>query len=140
MRIPEPLKEKWPAGVGWLGYNLLGMIPLWGFALIMLFFQRNPSWFEPFDHGQLFLYSTGFLAPSLYVLLKERKITQFPYRGQFTFVLIAALLVSGLLFTGITLASLSDAPDIVPRTAVLRYAGFGFFRSDAHRLPHSSVC
>ena len=129
--LPEALRAHWRSGVHWLAYNMLGMVGLWGVALLILAFFEDPIWGLLFDRGQLFLYSVGFLCPALYVLQKERKITTFPHRGTLAFLSFSAFTVAVLLFTGATIASISDAPDFVPNfDSLVRSHGRGDWKRE----------
>jgi hypothetical protein len=124
--IHKALKQNWRSGLHWWAYSVAGTFGLWGMAVILLTFQEKPQWFAPFDHGELFLYGSGFTAPSFYILQKERDTTQFPLRGVLTFVCLVLLLVAVIFFAGVTLTGLTQPPNLLPRIEVMRYGGFVF--------------
>ena len=90
MSFFEALRTHWQSGVHWLSYNVLGMVGLWGAALLLFALHDDAPWLQLIDQGQPFLYSVGFLTPALYSLQKERKITSFPFRPVLTFGCFAA--------------------------------------------------
>ena len=106
------------AGSQWAFYTILGMVGLWGGALLLLSFVPNPPLWALVDGGQLFLYSVGFVTSSLYLVLREWSTTHFPYRRWLLPGCILALTLSIVMFSGITLASADselNAPAILVR-------------------------
>ena len=125
MGFQSILRANWKSGVAWLSWNLLGMLGLWGGGVLVFLFLKNPPWLQLIDRGQFFLYSVGFLAPALYALQKERRITMIPFRGILTFSAVAALLVCALAFAGMLFVTFTDSPDIESRSSLTRYLGIG---------------
>lgn len=114
------LAEHWKSGVSWLGWNCLGMLGIWGTGSLLLFFLNDPPWFQLMDGGQLLLYSVGMLAQVIYILTKERKITEVPYRSLLIFLSFSCFLVCAVLFSGTVLTNFTDSPDLEPRIWLMR--------------------
>ena len=100
--------EHWKSGAMWLGWNLMGMLGLWGAGCLVFFYLDNAPWFELVDRGQFFLYSVGVLGQAMYILTKEKKITTLPLRSLFTFLSVAVLLMCTLFFAGTMLSNFTD--------------------------------
>lgn len=109
------------AGSQWALYTIMGMVGLWGGALLLLSFVPNPPLWALVDGGQLFLYSVGFVTSTLYVVLREWSTTHFPHRRWLLPGCILALSVSIVMFSGITLASAYS--ELNPPTTVVRTVG-----------------
>ena len=128
-RSVSPVKG-WAAplkvGAKWLFWNVVAMLGLWGTGLLVFFFFDNTLWLELIDKGQLLLYSAGFLGQAMYILVKDMKITTFPYRGTLIGLTVASFLCCILFFCGYVFTNFSDSPDIIPRTFELRFIGLGF--------------
>ncbi len=109
----------------WVGWNLLGMLGLWGTAAAAYFFLDANPWLQLFDRGQFFLYSVGILVQVLYILTKEWKITTLPGRRVLFMVSLFCFMVCVAFFTGTVLANEADSPSIVPKIELLRWLGIG---------------
>lgn len=117
-------KYSWGSGFHWFVWNAFGMLGLWGGGLLVFYiFLKNPPWLELVDRGQFLLYSVGFLAPAMYLLVKERQITTIPFRTPLIFFWVVDLFVCGLLYSGTILGTFTESPDVVPRLSILRYLG-----------------
>ncbi len=99
------------------------MLGLWAAGLVIFLFLEHPPWLQLIDRGQFFLYSVGFLGQAMYILTKERRITTIPHRRLMVSVTVSCLIICTLLFCGNVLSNFSDSPDIIARTALLRYIG-----------------
>ena len=123
----EILAEHWRSGALWLGWNLMGMLGLWGAACLIFLFHENAPWLELVDRGQFFLYSVGALGQVMYILTKEREITTLPQRSLLTYFSVGCLLLCTLLFSGTVLSSFADNTLIEPRMWILRLLGLATF-------------
>ena len=116
-------------GAKWLFWNIVAMLGLWGTGLVVFFFFDNTLWLELIDKGQLFLYSAGFLGQAMYILVKDMKITTFPYRSTLIGITVLCFLCCILFFCGYVFTDFSNSSDIIPRTNELRFIGLGFLLS-----------
>jgi len=98
----------------WATYTVLGMVGLWGGALLFMFRADDPMFLELIDRGQLSLYSVALLTSSLYLVLRDSNTMMFPHRAGLTAACFSVIVFSVLMFSGATLASTdpkSNAPD-----------------------------
>lgn len=119
--------EHWKSGAMWLGWNLMGMLGLWGAGCLVFFYLDNAPWFELVDRGQFFLYSVGVLGQAMYILTKEKKITTLPLRSLFTFLSVAVLLMCTLFFAGTMLSNFTDIIIVESKMWYLRSLGLVTF-------------
>ena len=119
-------KDPLAVGSKWLLWNLAAMLGLWGTGLLVFFFLDKPLWLELIDRGQLFLYSAGFLGQAMFILVKDFKITAFPFRG--TLITLASVCFALCIpfFCGYVFTDFSNSPDNMTRTTELRFIGLGF--------------
>lgn len=99
------------------------MISLWVGGGVSFLFLSEPSWTKLIDLGQFFLYSVGVLAQVLYMLMKERKITEFPGRNIFLGLTFFLLLICAVVYGGTVFANFTYTPEIAPRVLLLRFLG-----------------
>lgn len=128
-RLWKALTTNWSSGFHWLVWSLIGMIGLWGFAVVVVAYYHPTSWLTPFDHGELFVYGAGFVAPCMYTIQKERKVTQFPFRAFLSCVCTIMLVVGIVFFAASAVTGLSNTPELIPKPLVMRYVGLGFLGS-----------
>jgi len=87
----------------WFLYTIVGsLVPVWGGVLLYSIALGGVPWMRLASHGEFALYSAALLAPAIYVTVTEQEDVSFPRRGLFVFVAVLFLLVSVLIFAGIT--------------------------------------
>ena len=90
----------------WLIFTLVGgLIPVWGGMLMFRLFSIKFGFATFSSNGEFALYSAGMLAPSCYLIVKDYKNSVFIYRSFFALASIICLLISAILFAGVTAAS-----------------------------------
>ncbi len=100
----------------WVVFTVVGgLIPLWATYVLLRLFSVRVDWFEFSRHGQFAIYSASLITAA--VFLVERELWQtFPRRRCFVLFLIVGLIVSALLFAGVTAAK---TPPADKRTIIL---------------------
>jgi len=87
----------------WFLYTIVGsLVPVWGGAILYGIAPGGVPWIELASHGEFALYSAALLAPAIYIIVTEREDVPFPRRGLFVLTSIIFLLISVLIFAGIT--------------------------------------
>ncbi len=87
----------------WFLYTIVGsLVPVWAGAVLYWIAPGGVSWLDFASHGEFALYSAALLAPAIYITVTEREDLPFPSRTLFVFVAFILLLVSLLIFAGIT--------------------------------------
>jgi hypothetical protein len=105
------VKENWKESLKLLSFTLVGgLLPAWGGFIVFKLFGKIPHLSNFTDHGEFAIYSAVLLAPSLYFILKDYKTSTFVYRHFFGFLCIVGLLVSALVYVGVTTASVGQIP------------------------------
>jgi hypothetical protein len=98
----------------WLAFTLLGgLIPVWGGMLLFRLFSIKFGFATFSSNGEFALYSAAMIAPACYLIVKDYKDSIFIYRSIFTLISLGCLLVSTILFAGVTAAN-SMGKDQVP--------------------------
>ena len=72
------------------------------------------------------MYSAGFLGQAMFVLVKDFKITTFPWRGTLITLTGVCFVLCIPFFCGYVMTDPSNAPDSNLRTIELRFVGLGF--------------
>jgi hypothetical protein len=100
----------WTEAASWLGFRILGgLVPIWGQIILLTLFSRPFSIFDLLNHGEFVLYSSAFIAPSLYIVIKDFREIKFVRRQLFVLLAGFALFVSALVYAGlVTVTSFSD--------------------------------
>jgi len=102
-RIGNTVAEHWRESSKWLMYTLVGgLVPVWGGMFLFKLFSRPVSFSDFSSNGEFALYSATMLAPSLYLILKDYNSSNFLYRHTFALASVLGLLVSMILFAGVT--------------------------------------
>jgi|ERR1051325_470699 hypothetical protein len=90
----------------WLAFTLFGgLIPLWGGMLLFRLFSIKFGFATFSSNGEFALYSAGLVAPAFYLIVKDYKDSIFIFRSVFTLISLGCLLVSMMLFAGVTAAN-----------------------------------
>jgi hypothetical protein len=98
----------WTEAANWQFWNVIwGLSPLWMGFIIFLLCKKKPMLIDFSDKGEFLIYSAAMLASALYIVLKDYKTSKFPYRRVLGMISIITMLVTVILFTGITAATTS---------------------------------
>lgn len=113
--------ESRDAGI-WVVLTLgLGLLPLWGGAIIRFLFDRPWSLADFVVHGEFALYTASIVSGTVYILCREYP-TQFPFRPILIMVTVLLALWSGLISGGMFLGE--RTPPSAPRVAWLTIPAF----------------
>ena len=97
------LQSQWKDTTKWLAYTLLGgLFPVWGGYLLLRLYQKAMSISDFTSNGEFAIYSAALLAPSLYLILKDYKKTNFPNQAIYGLLCSVMLIVATLIFAGVT--------------------------------------
>ena len=103
----------------WFLYMMVAsLFPVWGGAILYWITPGGVSWLNFASHGEFALYSAALLAPAIHIAVTEREEVSFPSRGLFVLVAISFLLISVLIFAGITVLQHIDIIDPVEEESV----------------------
>jgi hypothetical protein len=103
-------RQDWWESLSWLAYSLIGgLLPLWGGLLLLYLFGHHDRWPQLISHGEFAIYSAALLAPAVYVILKQIPASGFVHQQAFVLLAFVGLLVSAILFTGVTILAESDS-------------------------------
>ncbi len=113
-------KEDWTNALQWLGYTVgPGALPFWGLYVLLLLWARQITLIQFLGHGELAVYSAGLVATAIPQLIKAFRGSPFgPPMALFYFA-VAHLLLSAVLFAGVTLTALPGLPVLDLDQAVL---------------------
>src|SRR2546427_10690573 len=102
-RIIHALQKHWKETTNWLAFTLVGgLIPVWG-GMVLFLLLSKPVFFSTFSsNGEFAIYSAAILAPSLYLIAKDRTTSNFLFRPFFSLICVVGLLLSAMLFAGVT--------------------------------------
>ena len=102
-RIITAIRNNWKDTANWLAYTLIGgLIPVWG-GMVAFVLLSKPVLFSSFSsNGEFAIYSAAMLAPSLYLIAKDRTTSNFLFRPFFSLMCIVGLLLSTILFAIVT--------------------------------------
>lgn len=122
MRFPGLLSaarvNDWLHGAGWVAVTvILGLLPVWGGALLRSIQSDAVGWTTYVDHGEFVIYASGLLAVAILVVFRDYEV-RFGERLPWGIVVILLLLLCVFVFAG---ASRVDSPagmDDVNRTLV----------------------
>lgn len=99
-------KEDWGNALQWLGYTVgPGALPFWGLYFLLLLWAQQISTSQFVGHGELAVYSAGLVATAIPQLIKAFRGSSFGPPKTLFFLALLHLLVSGVLFAGVTLAT-----------------------------------
>jgi hypothetical protein len=95
-------QDHWSEASSWLGFTTLGgLVPIWGQIILLMLFSRPFSIFDLLNHGEFVLYSSAFVAPALYLVIKDFRETKFVRRQLFVLTAGFVLFVSALVYAGL---------------------------------------
>lgn len=118
-------RDDWGNAFHWLGYTLVpGALPFWGLYFLLLLWAQQIDLMQFIGHGQLAVYSAGLVAAAIPQLIKALRDSPLGPPRSLLFTALGHLLVSAILFAGVTLAtSLPDAT-LGLNTKFLAFASF----------------
>jgi hypothetical protein len=94
--------EHWKQATLWAISSAVGsFMPIWG-AFFLLRLHREPFQLVEFArHGELGLYAAAFLAPSVYLILKNMRKDKFPpFQGTSVFLALVGILMAAFIYAG----------------------------------------
>jgi hypothetical protein len=94
------------AGFHWLAWNFIGLLPLWGTAILLWLMGEHVSLFGLLKNGEFLLYSASFIAGAMYTIRRDI----FPSRSSLTIIFIGLLVVCAMAFAAITVQVLGHLP------------------------------
>jgi len=101
--ISGALAKHWKETTNWLGFTLIGgLVPVWGGWVLFRLISKPVGFSDFSSNGEFAIYSSAMLAPSLYLILKDLKTSNFLYRHFFALVSIFGLALALILFAGVT--------------------------------------
>jgi len=107
----------------WLFFTILGsLVPVWVGSLLYLIAPGGWSWNDIASHGELALYSAALLAPAIYLAITEKSEFSFPGRALIVLIAIFLLLVSLVIFAGITVLHRFNLAGNVKEESVALYS------------------
>jgi hypothetical protein len=100
--------EDWLDAVQWLLWTVLGgLLPIWGTVLLLLLFGQQVQLQSLMQNGEFVLYSASFFGGALYLIMRDFRTRLFPSRGLIGFTAVSLLLLSALIFSGVTVNAMS---------------------------------
>lgn len=146
--IKESKKDDWIGASYWLLWTIVGMLPLW-LLILPLVLLNQPITFEVFaGNGEFALYSAGVLSGSIYIVMKDFRLSNlfangvndtkdirsrlkitFPNNKLLITTTFLLLLLSAVIFMLMTLVELISEYiyEISPNTLLFNYLTVGIF-------------
>jgi hypothetical protein len=100
----------WTEAASWLGFSVLGgLVPIWGQIILLTLFSRPFGMFDLLKHGEFVLYSAAFIAPALYLVIKDFREIRFVRRQLFVLIAGFVLFIAALVYAGlVTVTNFSE--------------------------------
>ncbi len=102
-------------------YVLVGsLLPIWLSPFLLKTISVEFKLTDFVDHGELALYSAALISPAIYIIIKNRKNTGFPYNTQLIILSICVLLISCFVFAGVIVTSIKKTGLFILNISFLR--------------------
>lgn len=113
----------WLETAKWLGFNLVGsLFPLWGTYILLRIQTKSPAFNDFVVHGEFAVYAAAFIAPSLWVILRNMK-EKGPLLGTGAVLIgLFALLACVAVYSGILLAPIENGKRVVDEKLIRNWS------------------
>ncbi|MBI4293126.1 MAG: hypothetical protein HY661_16760 [Betaproteobacteria bacterium] len=105
----ETRGEQWGDGIQWLVWTFVtGLLPLWGTIVLLALLSQKISVSHLMANGEFVLYAASYAGGAIYLVMRDFRKTIFPSRVWMMILLVVIVLISTLIFSGITSLTLVD--------------------------------